>query len=201
MHGNNLAHRDLKLRNILIDSNMMAKVTGFSFAREFDNTAALSDTFCGSLSYMAPELLKKVKYNAIVADCWSFGVLVFRMVFAQFPFDYKQDPDQQLVQRNPKQALLNQQLTKQINWPTAIFARPQTQLMEDLIGKCLDMDVMKRWTMNQISGHPWFAIQVTPPSASGGTPQASGSGSQSKKRSAGPSTQPPGATQAKQSKT
>ena len=43
------------------------------------------NTFCGTTSYMGPEIFKKHVYDNKV-DVWAVGVLFFRMLFGDFPF-------------------------------------------------------------------------------------------------------------------
>jgi len=57
MHELNIAHRDLKLENLLIDSSDNIKICDFGFVREA-NPGDLSQTYCGSKSYAAPEILQ-----------------------------------------------------------------------------------------------------------------------------------------------
>lgn len=49
----------------------------------------MSDTFCGSLSYVPPEILKGIWYDPKVSDMWSYGVLLFTMLNKAVPFDDK----------------------------------------------------------------------------------------------------------------
>ncbi|KAH9409011.1 protein serine threonine kinase [Tyrophagus putrescentiae] len=87
------AHRDIKLDNILLDGNFVAKLTDFGFAKQcFDNDkhrVILSSTFCGTLPYECPQILEHKPYDAFKADCWSMGVTLFIMLFSAFPFHYK----------------------------------------------------------------------------------------------------------------
>lgn len=51
------------------------------------NKKILSETFCGSLSYAAPEILKGMSYEPKISDMWALGVLIFTMVNKGMPFD------------------------------------------------------------------------------------------------------------------
>ncbi len=62
MHGLNIAHRDLKCENVLIDKDNRCKLGDFGFARYVVDPKTkmreLSETFCGSAAYAAPEILQ-----------------------------------------------------------------------------------------------------------------------------------------------
>lgn len=57
MHKMDIAHRDLKLENLLIDASKNVKICDFGFVREA-SAGDLSQTYCGSKSYAAPEILQ-----------------------------------------------------------------------------------------------------------------------------------------------
>ena len=88
IHERNLIHRDVKAENILLltDADQphgyRAKICDLGFCREDDDNVS---TFCGTTSYMAPEIFKKSVYDNKV-DVWAIGVLMFRMLFGDFPF-------------------------------------------------------------------------------------------------------------------
>ena len=84
----NICHRDIKLENILIKKNDVIKIIDFGFAVKTDKET-YQKLFCGSPSYMAPEIVNKQKYIAQYSDIWSLGVLFFSMLFGRFPFKAK----------------------------------------------------------------------------------------------------------------
>merc|ERR1712168_1224912 len=64
LHENNIVHRDLKCENILIASENKLKLGDFGFAREYkEDEDLLSETFCGSPAYAAPEIIQGTPYN------------------------------------------------------------------------------------------------------------------------------------------
>ncbi|NXS11601.1 TSSK2 kinase, partial [Neodrepanis coruscans] len=90
-HDLDFAHRDLKCDNILLDSDLNFKLTDFGFskhlARDANGKTILSNTFCGSLAYSAPELLEHIPCDPRISDMWSLGIILFAMVYASQPFD------------------------------------------------------------------------------------------------------------------
>lgn len=65
-HSKFIAHRDLKLENLLLFSKSCLKIGDFGFARHFyvnDPATTFSSTFCGSNAYISPEILHQRSYN------------------------------------------------------------------------------------------------------------------------------------------
>lgn len=94
VHSLNLAHRDLKLENILLADKrkLLVKLTDFGFVREFNPYKRLFlSTVCGTTAYMAPEMLKSEKYSGFAVDIWSMGVILYAMVYGVLPFDDDDD--------------------------------------------------------------------------------------------------------------
>ena len=83
-----LAHRDIKLENILVDHNKSAKIIDFGFSVSFKNKKRLK-VLCGTPCYMAPEITARKTYNPCCVDVWALGVLLFRMITGFFPFKGK----------------------------------------------------------------------------------------------------------------
>lgn len=86
LHSNNVAHRDLKLENLLLYSkaaDSLLKVVDFGCARTFAPSEAMT-TSLGTILYVAPEVVKK-SYNE-KCDVWSCGVIMFVLLCGETPF-------------------------------------------------------------------------------------------------------------------
>jgi MAP/microtubule affinity-regulating kinase len=79
-----VVHRDIKLENILINENRVVKLIDFGFSIAIDPATKLN-VFCGTPSYMAPEIINKTAYS-FAADVWALGILLFKMLTGSFPF-------------------------------------------------------------------------------------------------------------------
>ena len=91
-HKKNIFHRDIKLENILVLKDDTIKIIDFGFGVKC-NRDTYQKLFCGTPSYMAPEIVKKEKYIACYSDAWSLGVLFYAMLFGVFPFKGKDDDE------------------------------------------------------------------------------------------------------------
>ena len=85
MHSRGIAHRDLKLDNILIDEINNAKIIdfGFSVCCKYDLRLKM---FCGTPSYMCPEIIHRKDYLGPPADMWSLGIILYTMISGNLPF-------------------------------------------------------------------------------------------------------------------
>ncbi|KAH9261446.1 hypothetical protein BASA81_000090 [Batrachochytrium salamandrivorans] len=84
VHNSNIIYRDLKPENLLLDSDGHIKVTDFGLSKENVVDDGVK-SFCGTPEYLAPEVLKRVKYGKAV-DWWSLGTLLFEMISGLPPF-------------------------------------------------------------------------------------------------------------------
>ena len=78
LHERGIAHRDLKPENIGFDSLMQAKLIDFGFSTESKDSRC--STPCGTLSFVAPEIVAGGPYNAKKADIWSFGMTIYDLL-------------------------------------------------------------------------------------------------------------------------
>lgn len=91
-HQKNVCHRDLKLENIIIDNDLNVKIIDFGFASIISPTKLLN-FFCGTPSYMPPEIVQKKDYLGFNADIWCLGVLLYTLLCGSFPFKGSNEKD------------------------------------------------------------------------------------------------------------
>ena len=141
MHNRLIAHRDLKIENILLNANNNPLISDFSFAVFVNPKNPLSETFCGTLPYFPPEILQTQPYNPLISDIWSLGICFYIMLNDGLPFKLED-----------KRLMLCQQLTK--DWKF----RSKINISEDLksmIRKMLEPDTSTRITSSQLIRDNW----------------------------------------------
>lgn len=93
LHKYNIVYRDLKPENILLDATGHVALCDFGLSKPDLGAGQLTNTFCGTTEYLAPEiLLDEMGYSKLV-DFWSLGVLLFEMCCGWSPF-YAEDTQQ-----------------------------------------------------------------------------------------------------------
>ena len=89
LHSNNIVHRDLSSNNVLLHSNILAKVTDFGMARLGDinhQATRFTNTMCpGTDVYLPPEAVQDKPVYTEKIDSFSFGVVIVQIVTQLFP--------------------------------------------------------------------------------------------------------------------
>ncbi|XP_052898829.1 testis-specific serine/threonine-protein kinase 4-like [Anopheles moucheti] len=100
LHAHFIAHRDIKLENIVLDKKDRVKLIDFGFScrtRQEGNDQPtllrpyLAESCCGSYAYASPELLCLKKYDPIPADIWATGVVIYTLLYRLLPFSSNND--------------------------------------------------------------------------------------------------------------
>ncbi|KAI7821596.1 kinase-like domain-containing protein, partial [Kickxella alabastrina] len=141
-HQYSVIHRDIKLENDYRTASVFdgrVKIIDFGLANFFDGTS-LMETFCGSLPYTAPEILRGDAYVGPEIDVWSLGVLLYVMLTGQFPFE---DPAQA---KNFDKIMAGDFSLK----PS------MSRELQDLLLRMLEPNAKRRITMKAILHHPWL---------------------------------------------
>ena len=148
LHKNNMIYRDLKPENILIDSKGHIKLTDFGLSKIMTNIEEKSFTICGTLQYIAPEIISGEGYNESV-DWWSLGIIMYEMLTGKLPFKFNFDNQEEQNDLNI--------YDKKIKFPSWI-----EENAKDLINKLLNKDPEKRIGSGKegaenIKKHPFFS--------------------------------------------
>lgn len=93
LHKFDIVYRDLKPENILLDATGHIVLCDFGLSKPDLPSDALTNTFCGTTEYLAPEVLLDDNGYSKIVDFWSLGVLLFEMCCGWSPF-YAEDTQQ-----------------------------------------------------------------------------------------------------------
>ena len=90
LHKNGIVYRDLKLENLLLDSDGHIKVADMGLVKEGVQGDDTTRTFCGTPEYLAPEIIQSKGHGKGV-DWWALGILIYEMLAGYPPF-YDENP-------------------------------------------------------------------------------------------------------------
>jgi len=146
-HDNGIVHRDIKLENILMDSSS-GRVTVIDFGLcDIVPPGQQSQKFCGSLDYVAPEVVSKRHYDGFKADVYSLGIVLYTLMFAEFPFVSK-DRLHAIKHRLPQPPIaFSEQKMKRFKISSDA---------KDLISKMLRPDPTARLSLEEVQDHPFL---------------------------------------------
>ena len=143
LHKNKIIHRDIKPENLLINNNNILKLCDFGWSVYLNNNKRV--TFCGTVEYMAPEIVKKKEYDFSI-DVWSLGVLLYELIHSHSPFVAK-DLNINKIENN----IISKELR---------FKKGVSLECRDLIEKLLIKDAENRIKIENIYTHPFVLKYV-----------------------------------------
>ena len=139
LHLSQIIHRDLKPENILIGDNKILKIIDFGLSNFCSKDDYLS-TPCGSPSYAPPEMIVGNKYNGMLGDIWSCGIILYVMLCGYLPFDGKNNND-----------LFNKIVKCKVNYPKNLDKNAV-----DLLKNILVANPKKRINLDKIKKHQFY---------------------------------------------
>ena len=143
LHQSCVIHRDIKLENVLFDKNKEVKLIDFGFSTVSPNGKKLR-VFCGTPSYMAPEIVRRTEYEGKPVDMWGLGVLLYALLCGCFPFRAKSYPD----------------LYRRIARGTFTIPDELSSPVRDLLTQLLMVDPYARISAANVLKHPWLQLQA-----------------------------------------
>ena len=163
LHGHRppIVHRDLSANNVLLSSNMTAKISDLGVAKIVNLTPARMSqmTKCpGTLSYMPPETLReRLSYDAKL-DCFSVGVMILHVLCGRWP--YPSEPTRVHPRNRNKVIGLTEAERREEYFQQVRGDHP----LVELIRGCLDNDPPQRPDAVRILGRLRQVISQSPPS-------------------------------------
>lgn len=161
LHKRGIIYRDLKLENILLDRNGHIKMVDFGLCKDEIFGSKLTSTFCGTPSYLPPEVIRNSQYGRSV-DWWGLGVVMYELLTGQLPF-YNEE----------RKAMFRQIVTEKVHYPKTIITRDTREILSRLLVKNPDRRLgAGSADAEEIMEHPYFATidwyelekkRITPP--------------------------------------
>jgi len=108
----------------------------------------LSREFVGSENYTAPEIVKRASYDPFKVDTWSCGIVLFSLLFGQFPWDDLT----KILDLNPTSTAALEQPKIRFPRDTAV-----SDSAKQLVIQMLNVNPEKRLSMKQILQHEWLS--------------------------------------------
>jgi serine/threonine protein kinase len=138
-HVTGVAHRDLKLENVLIVPHSQ-HVTLIDFGLALVDHVTHVTEALGSPLYMSPELLNQARHSATAADMWALGVVLHQLLFQHFPYMADSFDELHLMVS-----------THRYTCPAQV-----SPLLSDLLSRLFAHDATQRVTAHEALHHAWL---------------------------------------------
>lgn len=150
-----ISHGDIKPENILIMKDGTIKIADWGLSR-FNTKNIKCDSFSGTKTYMAPEVIFRQSYDASKSDVWSLGVVLFLLCADTKPYS-DCETFQDLLKCRYYKTLIRKRWSywwglHNKNILVSRFSRDLSILIQNV----LDSDTDTRYSLNRMSKDKWF---------------------------------------------
>jgi len=152
-HQLGICHRDLKMENIFVDKNGELKIADFGVSEFFDDSLdGLLSSYCGTASYMAPEMIRgylgdSIRYDGTKSDNWSLGIILFELLTGKRPYPAF---EWRILSNLIEKKSFAERLPAEISL---------SQECLHLLGRLLEKDPKQRATLEEVLRHPWLTAK------------------------------------------
>ena len=149
LSDNRILHRDIKLGNLFLSSEMTVKIGDFGLAIPFSDQRRLSR--CGTPNYISPEVLEG-RGHSLQSDLWSVGCVLYALLCGKPPFDSRSRDTTYMLIRNHLYTI-----PPELSFQAAQFLR-----------QLLDVEPLDRGNLNppgspqSLLSHPFLCVGLTP---------------------------------------
>lgn len=181
LHSMGLAHRDLKLDNLVVDDHGVVKIIDFGsaivFKYPFEEEIHEATGIVGSDPYLSPETCTSLRYSPAPADIWSCAIIFCCMWLRRFPWksprlsdnSFKQFAASDTTMEDVNTPVRLENVPTQNNGPSGANGDPQPIIRgpwrllrllpretRSLVKGMLELDPTKRFTMHDIVIDAWL---------------------------------------------
>eukprot|EP00388_Colpodella_angusta_P005064 GDKJ01015962.1.p1 GENE.GDKJ01015962.1~~GDKJ01015962.1.p1 ORF type:complete len:838 (-),score=124.58 GDKJ01015962.1:478-2991(-) len=144
-HSRGVVHRDLKLENILLDSDLNCKIVDFGLSSFVPRDGQIT-TDAGTRSYCAPEVLQRQtnEHSAYLLDVWAIGVILYAMTQGVLPF-----------------SVADANALTQLKSKTLFFHPDTSSSLRSLIYQLLEPNASKRLPLSEQMTHFWLRVSCS----------------------------------------
>lgn len=143
-HSKNIIHRDIKPENLLMGQNAELKIADFGWSVHAPSSRRT--TLCGTLDYLAPEMLENKMYDEKV-DLWCLGILCYEFLVGKPPFEAESmQTTYSLIRRVA------------VQFPSYISSGAR-----DFISRLLKKEPAERMSVDNVLNHPWILQHTAQP--------------------------------------
>ena len=132
-----------KIRKYILKLKKYIKKIDFGLSNKYDRDIdELLHSSCCSPSYLVPEMIRGVEYRRINTEIWSYGIILYLMLWKKFPFNDKN----------------NRKLYQKILSGKFIVPNYLSNEAKDILINLLKVNPQEKIKINEIKYHPWFNL-------------------------------------------